>query len=358
MIKQLSLLLLIVFSVMIAHAQNSYVYIEGIKGIPFNVISDGKEVPKLGKSYTIIKYAEPGEKIIDITFVNTNFSKQRFILDVQSNSSYGFRMGKTEENKFYLIDIVNDGKIIETNSPVNLALSTPSNVINQFKEKAAVVVEEENHSSDEEVAKTAKVSKRKKQHLSERADQDTTKLMTNGGEVKDADVLIVTTDTIPKTKRGRKRKIEQEAEISQETNKKNGALEYGVVQEYPVKTATTELKGKPISDKPEEVSATKVTKNVCAKIASDEEIKSINSKLQEKDDDEAKLLLIKKKVVSGCFTSKQVYEMAEQFDTQYGRYSLVKFVYPLTADPSGLINLDALFKYETYKLKLKKLVEN
>ena len=94
------------------------------------------------------------------------------------------------------------------------------------------------------------------------------------------------------------------------------------------------------------------------KIASNLEIKSINEKIETKGDDEDKLLFIKKKVLSGCFTSAHVYSMAEVFDTQYGRYSLVKFVLPLTSDPSNLLTLESLFKYEAYKSKLRKLVEN
>lgn len=355
MIKQFSILWLIVFCGFFTKAQNSYVYIEGIKGIPFNVLSDNKEVPKLGKSYTIITYAEPGEKTIDITFVNTNFSKQRFILDVQANSSYGFRMGKTEENKFYLIDLVNDGKVIETNSPVNLALSTQLNVINLFKESPATIDDAQKKQSDDENAgNEEKVSKRKKKHTTEIAIEDTLAQT----EINNSKAAIADADTVVRIKRNRRKKMEQKIDNASDSTKKSADVKYGVVEELPTRMSSSELKGKTGSEHKLETPAAKVNKNVCAKIASDEEIKSINSKLLEKEDDEAKLLLIKKKVVSGCFTSKQVFEMAQHFDTQYGRYSLVKFVYPLTSDQSGLIILDSLFKYETYKLKLKKLVEN
>ncbi len=321
--KQVNLFFILLFLAIHSTAQNSYVYIEGIKGIPFNVISQEKEVVKLGKSYTILSFTEPGEKNIDITFVNSNFEKQKFTVDVQANSSYGFRLGKTEENKFYLIDIVNDGKVIQTNSPVNLALSTDKNRINFFKptelklelKKNEIDSVEDGHSdvSRKERRKNKKIEEENAKQVAVELAKDSVKVV--------------------------------EANISSDIKK----------QDTVITVAKNIL---PKEDEQKVIPAKTVRVSNCTRVAADEDVKGILDRMQSKDDDEAKLLLIKKTIVSGCFSSAQVYSMAELFETQYGRFSLAKFILPLTSDPSNLLMLEPLFKYEAYKTKLKRLVEN
>jgi len=456
-------------------AQNSYIYIEGIKGIPFNVISENKEVEKLGQAYAILTFAEPGEKSIDISFANSNFSVQKFIVDVQPNSSYGFRLGKTEENRFYLIDIVNEGSIIETNSAVNLALSTNKNLINIYqvpnmvkKDKEEQEIELQNQNeveeketrelvknkklSEEKVAKEeakrqqaelekekeelraqeksqrlkaeeekkallakekmlakqasdlAKIEERKKEEEREAQLAQQKKIATELEErerLEKQRISKLEEEKLAKEKQAAKeaaalaklerkqekarllneakiarelqkekekislaneieqKKIEEAKSLSKQKNSQEQQIEkpvkYGVVDEITSKERAANQITSNVSTQPK--ASTKRNSN-CAKIASNLEIKSINEKIETKGDDEDKLLFIKKKVLSGCFTSAHVYSMAEVFDTQYGRYSLVKFVLPLTSDPSNLLTLESLFKYEAYKSKLRKLVEN
>jgi hypothetical protein len=93
----------------------------------------------------------------------------------------------------------------------------------------------------------------------------------------------------------------------------------------------------------------------CSLITSEMEVKNIVERLAQKNDDESKLILVKKKNFTGCLTANQIYSITDQFNTQYGRYAVVKFFRPLMADPENIILLEPLFKTEGYKTKLKDL---
>jgi len=65
--------------------------------------------------------------------------------------------------------------------------------------------------------------------------------------------------------------------------------------------------------------------------------------------------LLKKKIFTGCIISTQLGQIAENFETQYGRFSAVKFLFPELADPENKMVLECIFRYDSYKSKLKKL---
>ncbi len=113
-------------------SQTSYIYIEPIKGLPSRLLVNKQDWNSVSKNYFIIPCEHSGEYIIDIVFGAESYPKQRFIVDVADSSAYGFKLAKTAENKFYLMDLVNSGKIIETNTNVNIALGTLDNKINYF----------------------------------------------------------------------------------------------------------------------------------------------------------------------------------------------------------------------------------
>ena len=84
----------------------------------------------MGKNYVICPIPQSGEQQIDIDFNGDLFPKQQFILDAVPGSAFAFKLAKTAEDKFYLIALVNTGKIVETNTAVNMALSTSPTKLN------------------------------------------------------------------------------------------------------------------------------------------------------------------------------------------------------------------------------------
>jgi hypothetical protein len=287
---------------------------------------DGKPVDKSGQSYVLLRFKEPGEKNIDITFVNSNFPKQHFVVDVQDKSAYGYRMGKTDENRFYLIDIVNEGKLIESNSKVDLALSSPSNVIAMYRERSTEV-NEVNELPTPRMRDTV-MGFLKRRRSKERASKSTSasdssiKVLNTRIDEKDAGKIVTKTESAIMTPPSKEDKI--------------------------------------VTPVPAEVGVKKVRisgNKDCVSSATETEVNSLIDKIATKSDDEDKLIVIKKRVLAGCYNSNQVYELAEKFNTLYGILSLVKFVLPLTSDPQNLTKIESLLKFETNRARLIKLLE-
>lgn len=310
-----------------AQIQSSYIYIEGINGIPFKVLLNSVEKPMLGKNYSIVTSDVAGENKIEIQFSGDVYETQTFILDVLPGSSYGYKLAKAGDNRFYLMDLVNNGKIIETNSAVNIGLTTELNTI-RF-DQGPVPVEKkiandtrikEDVSSEPSIEKESRSERKKKKK-----------------ELAEAEKAV----------NAQAKKEEQEK-----------AKEFGVVEviqssDVTEKSNVEKKEEKKVVQEPVQP----VAKKTCLRNASENEINSFVEKLKQKSDDEAKLILIKKKIFTGCITAMQLYQMVEVLETQYGRFSFIKFIKPEVNTPSDLILLEPLFKYDSYKQKLKKLSE-
>lgn len=303
--KKIVVLLICMVVVFFAKAQKAYLYIEPIKGIPCKLLINEKEQVALTKSYFLFTLNTNQEAKVDIVFGNKAFPAQTFVIDVIEGCSYGFKLAKTAEDKFYLLDLVNNGKIVETNTATNIALTTNENKINFFD-------------SDAIAAMTAK----------EEASKKTTTLKSFF------------------TKKEKEEKVnnvvKEDVKNEPETKK-----EYGVVEVFTSNQPAKEVvKAKATSNEPSAK---------CAIITSEQEIQSFVEKLSEKNDDESKLILTKKRAFTGCITIAQTNEIVKQFNTQYGRFSAVKFLRPLFSDPDKIFLLESLFKSDSYKDKLKAL---
>lgn len=310
-----------------AQLQSSYIYIEGINGIPFKVLLNSAEKPMLGKNYSILTTEVTGENKIEIQFSGDVYETQTFILDVLPGSSYGYKLAKAGDNRFYLMDLVNNGKIIETNSAVNIGLTTELNTIH-FDQGPAPV--------EKKLAKETKV----------------TEVVTSEPQI----------EKESRSERKKKKKEQADAEkaaaaqVKKEEQEK--AKEFGVVeviQSSDVTEQSSDVKKEEKKVAQEPVKA--VAKKTCLRNASENEVNSFVEKLKQKSDDEAKLILIKKKIFTGCITAMQLYQMVEVLETQYGRFSFIKFIKSEVNNVADLVLLEPLFKYDSYKQKLKKLSE-
>lgn len=259
----------------------------------------------MGKNYVICPIPQSGEQQIDIAFNGDLFPKQQFILDAVPGSAFAFKLAKTAEDKFYLIDLVNTGKIVETNTAVNMALSTSTNQIKfaPIKQAEATV--------EKEVENTESNKEKRRRRKQEVAEQQET--------------------------------LVQNPE--QNTPDSNGVVQIITAQpsEAPQKTEPPAPE-KPVKQEP-----------VCKRQASESEISTTIDKLKQKNDDDTKLLILKRKDFTGCVNVEQVILIAGVFDTQYGRYGAIKFLRNFISNPEKLSDLDYLFKSNSYKEKLKTL---
>jgi hypothetical protein len=371
---KIALLLIITISlVQNTIAQSSYIYIEAIKGMPISVNINGNEIKSLARNYLLFETKQEGENNVEIKFAGNLYPPQKFVVNTVSNAQYGYKLAKANEDKFYLLDLVNNGKIIELNTSVNFAFSTDENKIhfynpqnyvleevktkgnkasNLFKKKSAKngegqptitkiekeekygIVEVINSNSEKTntIQVKEKIKNKKKEKLLKQEEDTNSKVIVDTLQVeKEVAPLVV--------KKKKKEKVQEVTTLAEEKT---------VLVNNPILPIIKEEHVKPVVPKA-------VSK--CVREASDVEINSFVEKLAIKTDDEAKLIFMKKKFFTGCISTKQLYSIVEKFDTQYGRFTVVKFIKPEIIDAENLGTLQPLFKYETYKQKLKKLTE-
>jgi hypothetical protein len=270
--------------------QGSYLYIEPIRGLPCKVILNEKEIQPVTRQYFLLPLQGPGEYTVDIVFGGGQIPKQRFVVDLADGCAYGYKLAKAGENRYYLLDLVNPGRVVETNTAVNLALTTEDNVIRFF-----------------DPAAPAAPDAVKKQGLFRRR--------TNTPDQTPA------RDTVSVK-----------------------APAYGVVQ---VITAGTDSVVRP---------PVKKTASRCVATASEAEVAAFAEKLSQKGDDEGKLILIRKKIFSGCLSCRQAYALTEILNTQYARFAALKVFRASLADPENMQQWESLFKGESYRSRLKELL--
>lgn len=302
--KKSFLLFCVVLCTLIAQAQQAYIYLEPIKGIPCKVILNQKEVTFMTKNYFLVTLDKEGEQNLEIVFGNNTYPKQTFIVDATQGGAYGYKLAKTGEDKFYLLDLVNNGKIIETNTSVNIGLTTEDNIVHLYDPSETTTV----------ISEDKRKPKNRKQKQTE----------------KEMNAL--------------------QSELS--TAKK----EYGIVEVIRSNTNDTEPT-RSNTTTPENIN-TKTKESVvsrCSNFSSETEVNTFVEKLDQKNDDESKLILVKKRSFTGCLKSSQVYAISQSFNTQYGRFSAVKFLKTQMDETESLIILEPLFKTESYKSKLREL---
>lgn len=302
--KKSFLLFCVVLCTLIAQAQQAYIYLEPIKGIPCKVILNQKEVTFMTKNYFLVTLDKEGEQNLEIVFGNNTYPKQTFVVDATQGGAYGYKLAKTGEDKFYLLDLVNNGKIIETNTSVNIGLTTEDNIVHLYDPSVTTTV----------ISEDKRKPKNRKQKQTE----------------KEMNAL--------------------QSELS--TAKK----EYGIVEVIRSNTNDTEPT-RSNTTTPENIN-TKTKESVvsrCSNFSSETDVNTFVEKLDQKNDDESKLILVKKRSFTGCLKSSQVYTIAQSFNTQYGRFSAVKFLKTQMDETESLIILEPLFKTESYKSKLREL---
>ncbi len=354
----------------------SYIYIEGIQGIPFKISLNQAEKNVVGKNYVLIPTSQAGENKIEIRFNGDVYPAQEFVIDVRENSSYGYKLAKAGDQRFYLMDLINNGKIIETNSNVNIGLTTELNHINinhtdkfaeakSKKEKKqrvkpepeviqTTLPEEKNKSQEESISKK---EKRRQERLAEaqaaQIEEDKLALEKAAKQVEKEKLQAEKASNPELSNKEKKRKQKEEAlaaaNLAKQKEEESKEEKLGVIE--VIKSQET----KEVEVTKEKINQVASKASHCPTNASDNEVNYFLDKLNQKSDDEAKMIMIKKKIFTGCLTAAQLNVLAESLDTQYGRFTLVKFLKSEISNPEDLIILEPLFKYESYRAKLRKL---
>ncbi|RYZ45481.1 MAG: DUF4476 domain-containing protein, partial [Sphingobacteriales bacterium] len=94
----------------------------------------------------------------------------------------------------------------------------------------------------------------------------------------------------------------------------------------------------------------------CKSPMSSEDFENFALKILDKADDDARLKVLTKNKGRLCFTTEQVRIIANNLDTQSGRYEVTRLLYAQTSDQSNYPKLESLFKTAYLKNKFKEIL--
>jgi Domain of unknown function (DUF4476) len=92
----------------------------------------------------------------------------------------------------------------------------------------------------------------------------------------------------------------------------------------------------------------------CQSLYAEEELVSIFQKLEAKMDDESRLGYCKKLLKDKkCFNCKDLEQLAQSYNTQTGKFGFLQMMFPYVQDNENYELLEGVFKYESYKAKVR-----
>ncbi|MBK7763924.1 MAG: DUF4476 domain-containing protein [Bacteroidetes bacterium] len=313
-----------------ANAQVAYIYIEGPRNIPFQVLVEGKQDLVQGTNYAILSFIETGVKNISIRGADGQFETQRFKILVQKNAVYGFQMVKSTESKYYLLDLVNEGKVIDEDAPATVTAYTEKNNLHTANFQPLKMLK-----SGQIVSPVKPAPKVVKQMKSVPEERFVTKPIKKNNDSLPVQVVQPIQKVVqPKVKK-------KDTIISEYQAIDSKVSDLQVNYEDTIKLNSGNV--------------VQSLSETCARIAEPYELKGILTLMKDKTDDEEKTIFIKDEANDFCFSCEQLIEIGKNFSTQYGRYSFLKSLRTSVADPENYASMEILFKYEDYKAKFRKL---
>lgn len=293
----------------------SYIYLEGIPSLPFDLNLNGQSIPSSNPYYYLIPVEQTGENTLLLNFQQNEYPRQTFVLYLNEQSAYAYKLAKNETNNFYLIDLINEGKIVEGNSWVHTGISTPDNRVH-FQN---TLLQE---------------SKKGEKAVSKKTTTATTPLVTELKETGSSSVTKVEKWNSIKTER-KETRVNTPEEKKTDNNRKS---------DPSIVSASSKTTSK------------KMFVSNCTYDATDKEVKTIIDKMSYKSKDEDKFILLKKKIFSGCLSTSQTALLLSAFHGQPTRLDVLRFLRPGIADVSDLISLQYLFKSASYREKVEALM--
>jgi hypothetical protein len=341
-------------------------YFEGIKNMPCRFFLNNEEIKLDGNQYTILTFESTGEQTIDLIFKNGQADVQTFVVDILPNSCYGFKLTKTKENKFFLMDLVNTGAKVEANTVSSSALSADANKLVLYHPTSIASIPKvervkrnwfrwrnNRRQMEREVQPTVTA-----QHVEKQIPSKAMKTAPIKPAVVQKKVVGIQKDSLKVVKVIPQRTTERKpattnTQVNLDTIPK-------VVSKEKVKKVDTVIT-KPVSNtipKVEPVLRSELVQQVdCANKATEAEIAAFVEKIKSKQGEESRLIIAKRTALTGCISVVQLSVLVQNVETPYARYSLIKYFKGNVYDFENYTQLDALFTSEMYKSKLKRLAE-
>lgn len=335
----------------------AYVYIEGDKQTPFYVKMEGQMQPRLGKNYCIIPNLAAGVTYLEILFQQNAYPAQKFAINIPEGGGRGFILQKVNDRQFALYDMQQGNYIVSGNKPEDdrVPEAAAQQPIANTDSKPVAVTEPAVSGTEELPAFEKKSKKSKSKPIKESVVKEEPKsdnrfigdieLNTDGGKTA-AEPLpdFNAPKPVPVAKSKKKTKAAPKTE-SKETSLAAINDEEG------------ETGNKPAAVKEETNSDTGIPNSDCKTAMSSEDFENFALKILDKADDDARIKVLSRNKGRQCFTTEQVRIIANNLDTQSGRYDVVKMLYPQTSDQSNYYMLESLFKTNYLRGKFKEIID-
>lgn len=330
----------------------SYIYIEGDKQTPFYVKLEGQMLPRLGKNYCIIPNLDAGITNIEILFQQNKYPAQKFVVKVPAESSRGFILQKVNDQQFALYDMQQGIYLVSGNTADDDQVPAPSQVAEAPVSNTPQATQSNTIDQSEDLPAFGAGKNTKKKKAVKPVQEETVKETVSENDRFIADIELNADGTrkvsgaepipefggekpVAKKKAGKKSKKENTEEVSL------AAINDEIADE------TTHTKpadqGLPNSD--------------CKSPMSSEDFENFALKILDKTDDDARLKALNKNKGKLCFTTEQVRIIANNLDTQSGRYEVTRILYSQTSDQDNYPRLESLFKTNYLKGKFREIIE-
>ena len=270
-------------------AKDGFLYIEGLRNIPLKVSIDGIEVKMLGEGYLLWPYSVGGYRQVSIRLDNEQAEPQLFYLQLVDGGSYGFQFLRSVDEKYYLKDLIKEGKIMEANVPNPIRKELPN-----AGDDNRSILSADNHpviigqkSTDLHYQKNLAASKPIQQPNSLQTDSvekfQTQKLQASFNDADTSKFNAIHSDTL------------------------------------------------------------------CVGNVTPNELQRMIRLLAKQPDDESKMTLLQRQSARLCFSVVQITQLGLSFDTQYGRLTFTKAMYFHCSDVEYYSALSSLFLYADYR---------
>lgn len=331
-------------------ANYAYIYIEGDKQTPFYVKIEGQMQPRLGKNYCIIPNLAAGVTHLEILFQQNAYPAQKFSVNVPEGGGRGFLLQKVNDRQFALYDMQQGHYLVSGNKPEEDQVQEPAVPV-------AVAATTAPQESGELPAFGSKPKKQKEKRGKEPVEEEEPKAsqpedrFIGGIELNTDDNHAATPlpefnapKPAPKTT---KKKQKAPAKKEQRESSLAAINDEGELSE--------ELSGTP-PPAPERRVDPEMPNTDCKTPMSSDDFENFALKILDKSDDDARIKVLKRNKGKLCFTTEQVRIIANNLDTQSGRYEVVKMLYAQTSDQGNYYKLEGLFKTNYLKSKFKEII--
>jgi hypothetical protein len=335
----------------------AYIYIEGDKQTPFYVKMEGQMQPRLGKNYCIIPNLAAGITYLEILFQQNAYPAQKFAINIPEGGGRGFVLQKVNDRQFALYDMQQGNYIVSGNKPEDDRVPETAQQPAAAAENKPVAVTEPVVSGTDETlpAFERKNKKTKSKPVKEQAQAKEEpgndnrfigdmELNTDGGKTT-AEPLpdFNASKPVPVARDKKKAKAASRAG-NKETSLAAIPDEEEVAEQQPV--AAREEAG----------SDAGIPNSDCKSAMTSEDFENFALKILDKADDDARIKVLSRNKGKQCFTTEQVRIIANNLDTQSGRYDVVKMLYPQTSDQGNYYMLESLFKTNYLRNKFREII--